>query len=73
MLLLDEPLGSLDDELKSDILPFLIRLRDEAKVPMVYVSHDAEELRQLATNVVILKRGKVIAQGGIDILRTPAA
>lgn len=73
LLLLDEPLGSLDDERKSEILPFLIRLRDEAKVPMVYVSHDAEEMRQLATNVVILKRGKVVAQGGIDILRTPAA
>jgi molybdate transport system ATP-binding protein len=73
LLLLDEPLGSLDDERKSEILPFLIRLRDEAKVPMVYVSHDAEELRQLATSVVILKHGKVVAQGGIDILRTPAA
>ena len=72
LLLLDEPLGSLDDERKSDILPFLIRLRDEAKVPMVYVSHDAEELRQLATSVVILKHGKVVAQGGIDILRMPA-
>ena len=72
LLLLDEPLGSLDDERKSEIMPFLIRLRDEAKVPMVYVSHDAEELRQLATSVVILKRGKVVTQGGIDILRTPA-
>ena len=72
LLLLDEPLGSLDDERKDEILPFLIRLRDEAKVPMVYVSHDAEELRQLATGAVMLKRGKVVAQGGIDILRAPA-
>ena len=69
LLLLDEPLGSLDDERKTEILPFLIRLRDEAKVPMVYVSHDAEELRQLATSVVMLKGGKVVAQGGIDILQ----
>lgn len=73
LLLLDEPLGSLDDERKADILPFLIRLRDEARVPMVYVSHDAGEMRQLATNVVMLKRGKVVAQGGIDILRGPTA
>lgn len=73
LLLLDEPLGSLDDERKDEILPFLVRLRDEAKVPMVYVSHDAEELRQLATSIVMLKRGKIVAQGGIDILRTPAS
>ena len=72
LLLLDEPLGSLDDERKADILPFLIRLRDDARVPMVYVSHDAEEMSQLATSVVMLKRGKVVALGGVDILRMPA-
>lgn len=72
LLLLDEPLGALDDERKAEILPFLIRLRDEARVPMVYVSHDGDELRQLATSVVMLKRGKVVAQGGIDILKIPA-
>ncbi len=69
-LLLDEPMGSLDDERKAEILPFLIRLRDEAKVPMVYVSHDAEELSQLATSVVVLKRGRIVAQGGAEILQT---
>ncbi|MBI3701150.1 MAG: molybdenum ABC transporter ATP-binding protein [Afipia sp.] len=68
LLLLDEPLGSLDDERKSEILPFLIRLRDEAKVPMVYVSHDTAEMRELATNVVILKRGAIVAQDGVEIL-----
>ena len=41
LLLLDEPLGSLDEERKVEILPYLVRLRDEANVPMVYVSHDA--------------------------------
>ncbi len=73
LLLLDEPLGALDDERKAEILPYFIRLRDEASVPMVLVSHDAGEMRRLATHVVMLKRGKVAAQGGIDILRTPAA
>lgn len=73
LLLLDEPLGSLDDERKADILPFLIKLRDETKVPMVYVSHDAQEMHQLATNIVMLKRGKVAAQGGIEILPKVAA
>lgn len=73
LLLLDEPLGALDDERKAEILPYFIRLRDEASVPMVLVSHDAGEMRRLATHVVMLKHGKVVAQGGIDILRTPAA
>jgi len=68
LLLLDEPLGSLDEERKAEILPYLIRLRDEASVPMVFVSHDAAEMRRLATNVVMLKRGKVIAFGGTDVL-----
>ncbi|CAN5284310.1 hypothetical protein BH10PSE10_BH10PSE10_04160 [soil metagenome] len=49
-------------------MPYLVRLRDEASVPMVLVSHDAHEVRQLATNVVILKGGKVTASGGIEIL-----
>ena len=55
LLLLDEPLGSLDEERKAEILPYLMRLRDEAGVPMVYVSHDADEMRQLATQVVMLQ------------------
>jgi molybdate transport system ATP-binding protein len=45
LLLLDEPLGSLDEERKDEILPYLVRLRDEAGVPMVYVSHDPSEMR----------------------------
>jgi molybdate transport system ATP-binding protein len=68
LLLLDEPLGSLDDERKVEILPYLVRLRDEASVPMVYVSHDAAEMRQLATSVVMLSRGRVDAFGGTEIL-----
>ncbi|MBS0531582.1 MAG: molybdenum ABC transporter ATP-binding protein [Proteobacteria bacterium] len=68
LLLLDEPLGSLDDDRKAEILPYLIRLRDEAGVPMVYVSHDADELRQLASHVVMLKRGRITAFGGVDVL-----
>jgi molybdate transport system ATP-binding protein len=70
LLLLDEPLGSLDEERKLEILPYLVRLRDEANVPMVYVSHDAAEMRQLATQVVMLKRGRVTAFGGVEVLPT---
>jgi molybdate transport system ATP-binding protein len=67
LLLLDEPLGSLDEGRKEEILPYLIRLRDEG-IPMVYVSHDAAELRQLATQIVMLKHGRVTALGGVKVL-----
>ena len=68
LLLLDEPLGSLDEGRKVEILPYLVRLRDEANVPMVYVSHNADEMRQLATSIVMLKRGRVIAFGRTEVL-----
>lgn len=68
LLLLDEPLGALDDARKAEILPYLVRLRDESGIPMVLVSHDPTEMRRLATNVVILGRGYIIAQGGPEIL-----
>ena len=72
LLLLDEPLGSLDEERKAEILPYFVRLRDEASVPMVFVSHDAGEMRRLATNVVMLNRGKVVASGGVEVLPATA-
>ena len=68
LLLLDEPLGALDEARKLEILPYLVRLRDEANVPMVYVSHDAAELRQLATQIVMLKGGHITAFGGVKVL-----
>jgi len=71
LLLLDEPLGSLDDERKEEILPYLVRLRDEASIPMVYVSHDAAELRQLATRIVMLRHGRVTTFGGVKVLPGP--
>jgi molybdate transport system ATP-binding protein len=67
LLLLDEPLGSLDEGRKVEILPYLVRLRDEG-IPMVYVSHDAAELRQLATQIVMLRNGQVTALGGVKVL-----
>jgi molybdate transport system ATP-binding protein len=68
LLLLDEPLASLDAARKREILPYLERLRDEAGVPMVYVSHQAGELRRIATTVVRLDAGRVTAVGGEELL-----
>jgi len=68
LLLLDEPLGALDEARKLEILPYLVRLRDEANVPMVYVSHDVAELRQLATQIVMLKQGRMTSFGGVKVL-----
>ena len=70
LLLMDEPLGSLDEERKEEILPYLVRLRDEAGIPMVYVSHDPSEMRKLATQIAIIKRGRVTAFGGTEVLPT---
>jgi molybdate transport system ATP-binding protein len=68
LLLLDEPLASLDAARKREILPYLERLRDEARVPLIYVSHNSAELRRIATRVVQLEAGTVIARGGIELL-----
>lgn len=68
LLLLDEPLASLDSARKREILPYLMRLRDEAKVPMVYVSHHPGELRRIATTVVWLDGGRVMKSGGLELL-----
>jgi molybdate transport system ATP-binding protein len=68
LLLLDEPLGALDEGRRAEILPYLVRLRDEARIPMFYVSHDAAEMRQLATQIVLLQGGRVTALGGVKVL-----
>jgi molybdate transport system ATP-binding protein len=68
LLILDEPLASLDTARKREILPYLIRLRDEASVPMIYVSHQAAELRRIATTVVRLDDGRVTQTGGLELL-----
>jgi molybdate transport system ATP-binding protein len=69
LLLLDEPLASLDAARKREIFPYLERLRDQASVPMVYVSHHAGELRRIATSVVRLEAGRVTAVGGRELLK----
>ena len=68
LLLLDEPLVSLDAAHKREILPYFVRLRDEAGIPIVYVSHAPAEVRRIATTVVRLDNGRVAATGGRELL-----
>jgi molybdate transport system ATP-binding protein len=68
LLLLDEPLASLDAARKAEILPYLERLRDEARVPMIYVSHSADEVKRIASRVVMLEAGRITAVNGAEAL-----
>jgi molybdate transport system ATP-binding protein len=61
LLLLDEPLSSLDDRLKQQILPFLKRVRDETRIPMIYVTHARAEVDYLADRVLLMEQGKLAA------------
>lgn len=63
LLLMDEPLASLDQARKSEIMPYIERLRDETKVPIIYVSHSVAEVARLATDIVVMSNGMVIASG----------
>jgi len=63
VLLMDEPLASLDQARKQEILPYLERLRDEIDIPIVYVSHSMDEIARLADEVIVLEQGKITAQG----------
>ena len=70
LLLLDEPLASLDQRLKRQILPFLIRIKNELAVPMIYVSHDLREILQLTDQLLIIDGGREVAHGHfLDLVR----
>ncbi|MCJ2138879.1 molybdenum ABC transporter ATP-binding protein [Methylobacterium sp. E-066] len=68
LLLMDEPLAALDEARKAEILPYIERLRDEAGVPIVYVSHAVAEVARLATTVIVLEAGRVAASGPAEAI-----
>jgi molybdate transport system ATP-binding protein len=63
LLLLDEPLSSLDQALKQRLIPYLKRVRDELRVPMLYVTHDPDEVAELCEEVLVLERGRCVRRG----------
>ncbi len=74
MLLLDEPLAAVDRPMRARILPYLARIPNDLGVPMLVVTHDPHEVRALASHVIVLDHGRVVAQGDPrDILASPSA
>jgi molybdate transport system ATP-binding protein len=63
LLLMDEPLAALDEARKTEILPYIEKLRDEAGIPIIYVSHSLAEVSRLAHTIVVLRGGRVAAVG----------
>lgn len=63
LLLMDEPLAALDLKRKQEILPYLERVHDELKIPVLYVSHSPEEVSRLADHLVVMEAGRAMAQG----------
>ena len=63
LLLLDEPMAALDFERRREIMPYIERLRDEAGIPMVYVSHAVDEVSRIAQQVVVMDAGSAVASG----------
>ncbi|MAH84928.1 MAG: molybdenum ABC transporter ATP-binding protein [Rhodospirillaceae bacterium TMED8] len=72
ILVMDEPLASLDASHKSQILPYIERLRDEFMLPIIYVSHDMEEVVRLADTMVLLDQGKNSATGLVEEIMSRA-
>jgi len=70
LLLMDEPLASLDMDSRAEILPYLEQLHDRLDMPVIYVSHSPAEVAQLADHMVLLQRGSVIASGALNELLT---
>jgi molybdate transport system ATP-binding protein len=72
LLLMDEPLASLDSARKDEILPYIEMLRDRIQLPILYVSHSLAEVARLATTIVVIEAGRLVAHGpAADLLSDP--
>ena len=70
LLLMDEPMASLDLRSKNDILPYLENLNGQFQIPIVYVSHSPDEVVRIADDMILLDQGKVLAHGSVNDLLT---
>lgn len=68
LVLMDEPLASLDRRRKEELLPFLDRLHDELSIPMIYVSHSIDEVSRLCDHLLLIDNGKIVASGELHAL-----
>ncbi len=72
ILLMDEPLASLDSSRKAEVIPFIAKISREFKLPILYVSHSPNEVTSLADNLVLMDSGKVVASGDIkELIKRP--
>lgn len=68
LLLMDEPLASLDEKRKAEFLPWLEKLHDDLEIPVLYVSHSLPEIARLADHLVLLDAGRMRAQGALSVM-----
>lgn len=66
LILMDEPLSSLDERRRNEVLPYLDRLHAESSVPVIYVSHNIDEICRLTDHLVVLDKGAIVAEGGLQ-------
>ena len=70
LLLMDEPLSSLDQLHRKELMPFLENLRDQLSIPIIYVSHSPDEVARLASHLLLIEHGKVLAAGPVNDILT---
>ena len=73
IMLFDEPLAALDFKRKSEIMPWLEKLKTNLKIPMLYVTHSAEEVLHLADNLIVMEDGRIETSGSFDLMFLPVS
>jgi len=73
LLLMDEPLSALDQNMREEIMPFLMRLRQHLAIPIFYITHDMREVERLADHLVLMEGGRILAVGALQKLQADPA